>query len=341
MVRVRATIGLLAAAGLGLLLVSGGSATDPRTPAPLPGLPPPFLGTAAVGSGGLTAAVDSYGDVIDLRSGPAGRGLIDNPSDRQAAGTVAPTTGIVPRVRLGNGPWLPPWRADSVSQRYLPGTNVVRTVARFGNKRSVLTAGAGATSLAVVIAVSGAGAPSVSVSVADGVRCAREARAGRLDLLCSVGRAVPPVPGAAAEDVHGRCTRLLRAAAARDRRWLARAHPLGPGAPAWARAMYRRSLLTLRALTDRRTGAVAAGARDDWAYVWPRDASTAALAYAAAGYGTEARQVAGFLSRLDLAAAARFEGDGRPIPGRAAQGDAAGWVALANRSARWIFPRMA
>ena len=60
--------------------------------------------------------------------------------------------------------------------------------------------------------------------------------------------------------------------------------PAGPGAPAWARRMYRRSLLTLRALTDARTGAVAAGARDGWAYVWPRDAGTAALAYAAAGY---------------------------------------------------------
>ena len=48
--------------------------------------------------------------------------------------------------------------------------------------------------------------------------------------------------------------------------------------------MYRRSLLTLRALTDRRTGAVAAGARDGWAYVWPRDAGAAALAFAAAGY---------------------------------------------------------
>ena len=48
--------------------------------------------------------------------------------------------------------------------------------------------------------------------------------------------------------------------------------------------MYERSLLTLRALTDARTGAVAAGARDGWAYVWPRDAGAAALAFAAAGY---------------------------------------------------------
>ena len=97
--------------------------------------------------------------------------------------------------------------------------------------------------------------------------------------------------------------------------------------------MYRRSLLALRALTDRRTGAVAAGARDGWAYVWPRDAGTAALAFAAAGYRPEARRVARFLLGLDLGAAARFHGDGTPVAGRAAQGDAAGWVAVAARAA--------
>jgi hypothetical protein len=94
--------------------------------------------------------------------------------------------------------------------------------------------------------------------------------------------------------------------------------------------MYERSLLTLRALTDRRTGAVAAGARDGWAYVWPRDAATAALAYETAGYGAEATRVARFLAGLDLGAAARFSGDGTPVPGRAEQGDANGWVQLAS-----------
>ena len=70
----------------------------------------------------------------------------------------------------------------------------------------------------------------------------------------------------------------ISAAARSDRRWLARSRPLGPGAPAWARRLYGRSLLVLRALTDRRTGAVAAGERDGWAYVWPRDAAAAAIA---------------------------------------------------------------
>jgi GH15 family glucan-1,4-alpha-glucosidase len=97
--------------------------------------------------------------------------------------------------------------------------------------------------------------------------------------------------------------------------------------------MYARSLLVLRALTDRRTGAVLAGVRDGWEYVWPRDAAAVAIAYAAAGYRREARRVARFLGGLDLAAAARFDADGDPIDGRDAQGDAAGWVGAAARAA--------
>ena len=116
-------------------------------------------------------------------------------------------------------------------------------------------------------------------------------------------------------------------------RWLARARPLGQGAPQWARRMYARSLLVLHALTDRRSGAVIAGAREGWGYVWPRDAGTAAIAFAAAGYRAEARRVARFLLGLDLTAAARFHPDGSPVDGRAAQGDAAGWVAAAARAA--------
>ena len=120
----------------GALLVSGGTSSDPRTPAGLPGLPPPFLGVAVVGDGGLTAAVDSYGVVVDLRPAPAGPALIDNPAERQAAGTVAPDTGIVPRLRLRDGRALPFWRADAVAQRYLPGSNVLETTARFGQVRA-------------------------------------------------------------------------------------------------------------------------------------------------------------------------------------------------------------
>ena len=213
-------LGLAAVAAVAAVAVSGGSSADPRTPPALPGMPAPFLGTAVVGSGGRTMAIDAYGDVVDLRApGPAGRALISNPSDRQAAGTVPPDTGIVAWMRLPNGKAIPLWRADSVRQRYLPGTNVLRTVARAGNTR--------------ISIVRGVGGP---------------------------------------------------AAARADRRWVAGARPLGHGAPGWARRMYVRSLLVLRALTDRRTGAAAAGARDGWAYVWPRDASTVAMALASAGY---------------------------------------------------------
>src|ERR1700712_3108701 len=106
---------------VGIVLVSGGEDGGPRTPAALPGLPPPFLGTAVAGEGGLTAAVDAYGDVVDLRPGPAGKALIDNPADRQAAGTVAEDTGIVPRVRIGGrgGDPVAVWEADRVTQRDL------------------------------------------------------------------------------------------------------------------------------------------------------------------------------------------------------------------------------
>jgi hypothetical protein len=316
----RAALLCAAALAAGVLLVSGGSDSDPRTPAALPGLPPPFLGTAVSGDGGMTAAVDAYGDVVDLRPGPAGAALIDNPSDRQAAGTVPEDTGIVPRV---DG--RPMWEADAVAQSYLPGTNVVRTVARFGGERVVMTTAAVGRSLAVVIRTSAGAKPSIDVNVEGGVRCARERRAGLLDLFCGPGRAVPPVPSAAARDV-------IRTASTEARDWLAGSRRLPGVAPAWVKALYERSLLTIHALTSRRTGAVAAGARDGWAYVWPRDAATAALALEASGHHAEARRVAKFLTALDLNAAARFTESGAPVPGRAAQGDALGWTTVAARA---------
>jgi hypothetical protein len=118
-----------------------------------------------------------------------------------------------------------------------------------------------------------------------------------------------------------------------DPGWLAAARPLGLGAPTWARRLYRRSLLVLHAVTDRRNGAVVAGAREGWRYVWPRDAGAVAIALASAGYRGEARRIVSFLEGLDLNAAARFQPDGVPVAGRAAQGDAAGWIAAAARAA--------
>lgn len=159
-------------------------------------------------------------------------------------------------------------RADSVRQRYLPESNALRTIAKFGTAR--------------MVTVHSLGAP-------DAVRA--------------------------------------------DPGWLATARPLGASAPAWARQMYRRSLLVLHALTDERTGAVEAGARKGWNYVWPRDASTVAIALAAAGYRGEARRIVSFLEGLDIGSAARFQSNGTPVEGRAAQGDAAGWIAAAARVA--------
>ncbi|HEX8688726.1 MAG TPA: glycoside hydrolase family 15 protein, partial [Solirubrobacterales bacterium] len=125
----------------------------------------------------------------------------------------------------------------------------------------------------------------------------------------------------------------MPAAMVRDeRRWLARAQPLGPAAPAWARRMQARSLLVLRALTDPSSGAAVAGPRAGWGYVWPRDAAAVAIAFAQAGYRAEARRVVSFLRGVDLDAAARFYSGGGPVPGRDAQGDAAGWVAAAEQA---------
>jgi glucoamylase len=342
----RAGLALGAVVAVALVLVSGGSDADPRTPPGLAGMPPPFLGTAVTGSGGLTAAVDAYGDIVDLRApGPAGTALIDNSAARQTAGTVAVDTGIVPRVRVGGGPALPLWRADSVSQRYLPGTSVVRTTARFGRVRMAAEAGAGDRRLALVMEVAGAGSevePSISVDV-EGAACRSSADRGSLALLCmrsEVPRSrrfleaqpsgIAIFPRRGSDPFIASARAYIARAESSDRAWLAAAEPLGGGAPPWARAMFQRSLLTMRALSSRRTGAVAAGARDGWTYVWPRDAATAALAFAAAGYRGEARSVARYLRQLDLGAAARFDEDGEPIAGRSPQGDAAGWVAAAT-----------
>jgi glucoamylase len=330
----RAALLCLLVGGLAVAQISGGSETDPQTPGGLAGMPPPFLGTAVAGRGGLTAAIDAYGDVVDLRApGPASQGLIDNPSDRQAAGSVPADTGIVPRVRLEGGPALPMWRADSVVQRYLPGTNVVRTVARFGQVTVRLTNSTTRGALALVMQVSAPTgvrvAPSFSTHLEAGLRCRDEREARLLALVCRARQR-----SAGNRSAEG----IVASAIAADHRWLRRALPLGAAAPDWARRMYRRSLLALRALTDSRSGAVAAGARDGWAYVWPRDAATVALALSASGYRGEARPVARFLLGLDLDTAARFDGEGAPVPGRGPQGDAAGWVAIAARAAGLRLP---
>lgn len=320
--RARAALALVAVVAAGGLLVSGSKESDPRTPPGLPGMAPPFLGVAVLGDGGLTAAVDAYGNVVDLRApGPAGLGLIDNPADRQAAGTVAADTGIQVRVRVGGDAAQPMWRADSVRQRYLPRANVLRTLARFRRARVKITQAARGEALALMVD----GTSSVWLRINADIACRRENREQGVAVVCSTA--------GDADGTFARAHRLIQEAAASDRRWLSRSRPLGPEAPAWAERMYERSLLVLRALTDRRNGAVAAGPRDGWAYVWPRDAGAAAIAFAAAGYRQEAELATRFLLGLDLEGTARFHGDGSPVPGRSGQGDEIGWVAAAAEAA--------
>jgi glucoamylase len=316
-------VGLAALVAAAALLLSGGSRSDPETPTGLPGLPPPFLGVAVLGDGGLTAAVDAYGSVVDLRApGPAGRALIENPSERQAAGTVPSDTGIQVRARVG-GEMAPMWRADEVRQRYLPGTNVLRTVARFGSERvQISEAGAGGS-----LFIRAESTTAIEARVNADLNCEQQTSQS-LTIVCGRSRThLSPVCGE-------KCVRLrVAGAAAADRGWLARALPLGKAAPPWAVEMYERSLLVLRALTARENGAVAAGARDGWAYVWPRDASAVAIALADAGYRPEAELIVQFLLGAGVEFAARFNGDGSPVPGREAQGDAIGWVAAASEAA--------
>ncbi len=88
----------------------------------------------------------------------------------------------------------------------------------------------------------------------------------------------------------------------------------------------------LLALTDPKTGAMIAGDRDGWDYVWPRDAATGAMALEAAGLRPEARRVVRFLEGLDVNDAARFYPDGDRVPGRPAAGDGQGWIDAAART---------
>jgi hypothetical protein len=326
-------LALVAIVAAGALLLSGGSGADPETPDGLPGMPPPFLGVAVLGDGGLTAAVDSYGDVVDLRAAPAGRALIENPAERQAAGTSPADTGIQVWVRVGDGPAKPMWRADSIRQHYLPGANVLRTEARFGSGRVAIQQAGRGKALAMVVRGSGA-----EVRVNADIDCDQGRSTEELAIVCAAGGREGAGDQTQLSPVCGdNCVRFAHHAldqtAAANQQWLVGSRPLGTDAPRWARRMYERSLLVLHALTDADNGAVAAGARDGWAYVWPRDASAVAIAYAAAGFRPEAESTTQFLLGLGLEQAARFHGDGSPVPGRTAQGDAIGWVAAASQAA--------
>jgi glucoamylase len=352
--RIRA-LPLLLGGGGACILVSGAAGADPRTPPALPGRPAPFLATTVLGDGRLLGAADAYGDLVDLRfPGPAGEAQIVNSFARQAAGTVPADTGVVAAAAAGGRAPLPLWRATNLGQRYLAGTNVLRTRARVGGAAVAIVDAVAGEQLARRIVVRGRPGQRLALRLSVNFKSSavRNCRAAK-------GSNTGPQPRPRRLIWRGRgilhaaltCTfaarpwsagKLTREAIAADRRWLERRRPLNPRAPHWARRMYARSLLVLRALTDRRSGAVAAGARDRWAYVWPRDAGSAAIALARSGYRPEARRVARFLAGLDLDAGARFRGDSSAVEdGRALPGDSAGWVRAAARAAGIPYPQPA
>ncbi len=129
-------------------------------------------------------------------------------------------------------------------------------------------------------------------------------------------------------------TRVLRSAPAAaqlveaERTWMA-------ASPAWVLADDRWGRLARAALLDLRVltlpgGEHVAGWSSSWRYVWPRDSSHAAAAFAATGHVAEARRIALFLAdiqRVDGWFEARYRPDGSGPPDeRWRQLDGTGWA---------------
>jgi glucoamylase len=120
-------------------------------------------------------------------------------------------------------------------------------------------------------------------------------------------------------------------AAAASRAWLAAGTV--PGDDAVERRVSERALLNLRLLT-RPNGAALAGLHPRWRSVWPRDASFAAVAFAATGHHEESNEVLSFLAdaqESDGTWEARYDAAGSPVlDGRSPQLDAVGWFPWAT-----------
>ena len=101
-----------------------------------------------------------------------------------------------------------------------------------------------------------------------------------------------------------------------------------PGAGGRYDDLSRTALLDLRTLTV--DGAAVAAWSPHWRYVWPRDASFVAAAYARTGHLDDARAILAFLQRVqgdDGSFHARYRPDASgPPDGRGAQEDGPGWV---------------
>jgi hypothetical protein len=109
--------------------------------------------------------------------------------------------------------------------------------------------------------------------------------------------------------------------------WLAAGDVPGAGGP--YEPMVRAALLDLRT-TTLESGASLAGGPSKWRYVWPRDASFAAVALARTGHTDDAMRVLLFLAGLQSADGsfqARYLPDGSgPPDDRGIQEDGGGWV---------------
>jgi glucoamylase len=115
-------------------------------------------------------------------------------------------------------------------------------------------------------------------------------------------------------------------------------HPIGelawlaggtvPGTDGPYEDMTRTALLDLHALTVP-GGGVVAGWAPPWRYVWPRDASFAAVAFAHTGHVADARRVLDFLQRVqapDGSFQARYRPGGTVPDRRGIQEDGPGWA---------------
>jgi glucoamylase len=162
------------------------------------------------------------------------------------------------------------------------------------------------------------------------------ANATAADATLDRWRREPPLTAAARATAHWRG-------------WLAKGKPIAiPDAK--QAALYERSLLAIKLLTDRNTGAIIAGPTldPDYRFAWPRDGSIIATSYAVAGHFEECKSYLGFLMadlKRSLAAgkpadwASRYESDGTPYTGGQPftdQVDDLGFVPLAI----WVYGKL-
>ncbi|GMA86293.1 hypothetical protein GCM10025868_15430 [Angustibacter aerolatus] len=132
-------------------------------------------------------------------------------------------------------------------------------------------------------------------------------------------------------------TRRPPSLAAAQRSWLAAGRL--PGADGPYAGMVRDALLDLHTLTAD-DGAVVAGWPAHWRYVWPRDASFTAVAYARTGHWRDAADVLGFVQRLDTGVLqARYRPDGGGPRTRAACRPTAPAGCCGLRTTWWPAPR--